>query len=166
MVPSIEIAIREARYVQIGGLARPNRSRVVLWHELNAPRTQRCDTLTAIDDISVPAPKPDEVYSLNLLGETVRVSGFEVASRRGRLQQSRRSTGGSRRSGRRRARGGATVLSELTLQHLYDRPLVDDQGRVDGVMRVNYDIDREVFGSIASLTLGRTQGPVAVGFRR
>ena len=46
------------------------------------------------------------------------------------------------------------MLSELTLEHLYDRPLTDDQGRVDSVMRVNYDIDRDVFASIAPLTFG------------
>src|SRR5205823_9598265 len=46
------------------------------------------------------------------------------------------------------------ILSGLTLRHLYDRPLTDDEGNVDSVMRVNYDVDRDVFASIAHLTLG------------
>src|SRR2546426_227968 len=35
-----------------------------------------------------------------------------------------------------------TILSGLTLRHLYDHPLTDDDGNVDSVMTVNYDIDR------------------------
>src|SRR5262249_829692 len=46
------------------------------------------------------------------------------------------------------------ILSGLTLQHLYDHPLTDDEGKVDAVMRVNYDIDRAAFASVAALTLG------------
>ena len=48
-----------------------------------------------------------------------------------------------------------TILSSLTLQHVYDRPLTDDEGRVDSVMRVGYDIDLERFRGIASWTLGQ-----------
>ncbi|MGE3809447.1 MAG: ethanolamine ammonia-lyase subunit EutB, partial [Gemmataceae bacterium] len=46
------------------------------------------------------------------------------------------------------------ALSALALQHLYDRPLVDSQGNVDSVMRVNYDVDHDALASIAGLTLG------------
>ncbi len=111
-------------------------------------------TLTAIDEISVPPPKADEVYSLNLLGRDVRFRGLKSL-----LGAADYTKAGDRQAGlvapSEDVREAAqTVLSELTLQHLYDRPLVDDQGRVDSVMRVNYDIDREVFGSIALLTLG------------
>ena len=38
-----------------------------------------------------------------------------------------------------------SLLSGLTLQHLFDHPLTDDLGKVDSVMRVNYDIDHGVF---------------------
>ena len=110
--------------------------------------------LTALTEIHVPAPKPDEVYSLNLFGRDIRFRGLKAL-----LGAADYSKAGDRQAGlaapsedlREAAR---TVLSDLTLQHVYDRPLTDDQGRVDSVMRVNYDIDREVFASIASLTLG------------
>src|SRR5262249_8574385 len=46
------------------------------------------------------------------------------------------------------------ILSDLTLQHLYDHPLTDDQGKIDSVMRVNYAIDLDTFGKIAGMTLG------------
>ena len=46
------------------------------------------------------------------------------------------------------------ILSELTLQHLYDHPLTDAIGKVDSVMQVNYDIDLPKFSAISMLTLG------------
>src|SRR5262249_5350479 len=42
----------------------------------------------------------------------------------------------------------------LTLQHLYEHPLTDDQGQIDSVMRVNYDIDRAAFATVAEMTVG------------
>jgi ethanolamine ammonia-lyase large subunit len=110
--------------------------------------------LTALTGIPVPAPKPDEIYSLNLFGHDVRFRGLKAL-----LGAADNSKAGDRQAGlaapgedlREAAR---TVLSELTLQHVYDHPLTDNQGRVDSVMRVNYDIDREIFAPIASLTLG------------
>src|SRR5439155_580117 len=53
-----------------------------------------------------------------------------------------------------RDRMGRTVLSGLTLQHLFDHPLTDDQGQVDSVMRVNYDVDQAAFAAVAALTVG------------
>ncbi len=50
-----------------------------------------------------------------------------------------------------------TILSRLTLQHLYDRPLTDNEGCVDSVMQINYDIDRTTFAEIAPKTLGETK---------
>ncbi|WP_296983088.1 MULTISPECIES: ethanolamine ammonia-lyase subunit EutB [unclassified Thalassolituus] len=47
------------------------------------------------------------------------------------------------------------LLSGLTLQQLYDMPLTDNRGRIDDIMRVNYDIDPEKFSSIKDLTLGQ-----------
>ena len=37
------------------------------------------------------------------------------------------------------------ILSDLTLQYLHDHPLTADDGHVDSVMRVNYDIDLAAF---------------------
>ena len=110
--------------------------------------------LTALNDIHVPAPKPDEVYSLTLFGREIRFRGLKSL-----LGAADDSKAGDRQAGlaapgedvREAAR---TVLSDLTLEHLYDRPLTDDRGRVDSVMRVNYDVDLQVFESIARLTLG------------
>ena len=46
------------------------------------------------------------------------------------------------------------ILSDLTLQHLFDNPLTNSKNKIDSVMRVNYDIDHAVFAEISHLTLG------------
>ncbi len=110
--------------------------------------------LTPVSEIHVPEPKPDEAYTLKLPDRDLRFRGLKAL-----LGAADYSKAGDRQAGlaapaddvREAAR---SILSDLTLEHLYERPLTDDQGRVDSVMRVNYDIDRDVFASIASLTLG------------
>jgi ethanolamine ammonia-lyase large subunit len=110
--------------------------------------------LTPVSEIHVPEPKPDEVYTLKLPDRDVRFRGLKAL-----LGAADYSKAGDRQAGlaapaddvREAAR---SILSDLTLEHVYERPLTDDQGRIDSVMRVSYDIDRDVFASIASLTLG------------
>lgn len=110
--------------------------------------------LTPVSEIHVPEPKPDEAYTLKLPDRDLRFRGLKAL-----LGAADYSKAGDRQAGlaapaddvREAAR---SILSDLTLKHLYERPLTDDQGRVDSVMRVSYDIDRDVFASIASLTLG------------
>jgi ethanolamine ammonia-lyase large subunit len=110
--------------------------------------------LTALNDIHVPAPKPDEVYSLNLYGRDVRFHGLKSLLGAADYSKAGDRQAGLAAPGEDMREAARSVLSELTLQHLYDRPLVDDQGQVDSVMRVNYDIDHDFFSTIASLTLG------------
>ncbi|HEV7999796.1 MAG TPA: ethanolamine ammonia-lyase subunit EutB [Planctomycetaceae bacterium] len=110
--------------------------------------------LTSLSEIRVPDPKPEQVYTAQVLDRSVPFVGLKKL-----LGAADYSKAGDRQAGlaadsedlREAAR---TALSDLTLEHLYEHPLTDDHGRVDSVMRVNYDIDPEVFGSIASLTLG------------
>ncbi|KAH3732714.1 ethanolamine ammonia-lyase [Pelomyxa schiedti] len=47
-----------------------------------------------------------------------------------------------------------SVLSHLTVQHIYETPLLDVNGEIDDVMRVNYDVDLATYESIKHLTLG------------
>jgi ethanolamine ammonia-lyase large subunit len=116
--------------------------------------------LTSLNEIRVPDPKPDRVYTAQVLEREVRFVGLKSL-----LGAADYSKAGDRQAGlaaesediREAARG---ALSELTLEHLYDNPLTDDRGRVDSVMRVNYDVDLKAFGSIASLTLGELKDRV------
>ncbi len=104
--------------------------------------------------IEVPAPPPDEEYIASALGQRISFRGLKHL-----LGASDYSKAGDRNAGldaptesvREMAR---SILSDLTLQHIYDHPLTDDDGHVDSVMRVNYQVDHEVFSSIAGMTVG------------
>ncbi len=110
--------------------------------------------LTPLDAIAVPEPKPDQLYSARCFDRTVSFRGLKHL-----LGAADYSKAGDRNAGlaadsETEREAARAILSGLTLQHLYDRPLTDDEGRVDSVMRVNYDIDRPAFESVAMLTLG------------
>jgi ethanolamine ammonia-lyase large subunit len=104
--------------------------------------------------IDVPVPTPDEEYTASALGQRVSFRGLKQL-----LGAADYSKAGDRHAGlaaptesvREMAR---SILSGLSLQHIYDHPLTDDDGRVDSVMRVNYQVDREVLSSIAGMTVG------------
>jgi ethanolamine ammonia-lyase large subunit len=119
--------------------------------------------LTPLDEIRVPDPQPDEHYRTSLLGRDLAFQGLKQL-----LGAADYSKAGDRHAGlaaeaedvREAAR---TLLSQLPLSHLYDHPLTDDQGRVDEVMRVNYDVDLEIFSSISSLTVGELKNRLLAG---
>jgi ethanolamine ammonia-lyase large subunit len=111
-------------------------------------------TLAQVADIAVPRPRPDDSYTGRYLERHVTFHGLKEL-----LGAADISKAGDRHAGlaarrepaREVARG---ILSDLTLQHLYDRPLADSRGEVDSVMRVSYDVDLDTFGRIAGMTLG------------
>jgi ethanolamine ammonia-lyase large subunit len=109
-----------------------------------------------LDQIRVPDPPPDEIYRVRLFDHDYSFVGMKAL-----LGAADFSKAGDRGAGlaaptevvREAAR---TILSSLTLQHLYERPLTDDEGRVDAVMRVGYDIDLALFHKkIAAWTVGQ-----------
>lgn len=110
--------------------------------------------LKPFSDIHVPVPPPDETYRVRLLDRDFAFTGLKAL-----LGVADHPKAGDRLAGlsardeveREAAR---TVLSSLTLQHMFDRPLTDANGRVDDVMRANYQIDAAAFAEIAPLTLG------------
>lgn len=116
--------------------------------------------LKPLSEIRVPAPMPDEVYETRLFERAYSFKGLKALLGAADFEKS-----GDRLSGlcaedevkREAARG---LLSRLTLRHIYDRPLTDDAGRVDSVMRVNYDIDLEVFSEIADKTVGEVKDEI------
>ena len=94
-------------------------------------------TLSKIEQIQVPAPKPVVPYSVTLLDRT-----FTFANLKHVLGAADISKAGDRKSGlaavneieREAARA---ILSGLTLQHFFDNPLTNIHGKIDSVMVVN-----------------------------
>src|SRR5687767_407731 len=111
--------------------------------------------LPALGDISVPEPNPDGAYSRDFFGEPVSFHSLKRL-----LGAADFSKAGDRNAGlaaptEKLREAARTLLSELTLRHLYDNPLTDDAGKVDSITRVNYAIDLAQFETNAELTLGQ-----------
>lgn len=115
---------------------------------------------TALERIHVPRPRGDDSYCTTFLGREYRFLGLKALLGAADINKA-----GDRHAAlaaltevhREAAR---TILSELTLDHLYHHPLTNDCGEVDAVMRVNYDIDEDAFGAIAHLPLGELKDQV------
>ncbi len=102
----------------------------------------------------MPAPKTDAAYNITLLDRT-----FTFANLKHVLGAADISKAGDRKAGLAAANeiereAARAVLSSLTLQHFFDNPLTNIHGKIDSVMKVNYDIDHTVFATISRLTLG------------
>lgn len=110
--------------------------------------------LTKIDEIPVPSPRPDQVYATSAAGCDVSFCGLKRLLGAADYSKAGDRHAGLAAPGEIEREAARTILSGLTVRHLYDRPLTDDEGRVDSVMRVNYDIDLQVFNSMADLPLG------------
>jgi ethanolamine ammonia-lyase large subunit len=116
------------------------------------PVTERA--LTPLDEIEVPRPAAEQTYLSQIMDRSFHFAGLKAL-----LGAADYSKAGERHAGlaadneleREAAR---SILASLTLEHLYDHPLLDAKGKVDDVARVNYDIDRAVLSTIARLTVG------------
>lgn len=111
-------------------------------------------TLTPLQNISVPDPRPDEVYKIQVLDKGFRFEGLKQL-----LGAADISKAGDRAcrlapDNRMVREAARTILSDLTVRHLFDRPLTDGRGRVDAVARAGYDVDPDAFASVANMTLG------------
>jgi ethanolamine ammonia-lyase large subunit len=111
-------------------------------------------TLTPLDSIPVPAPRPDAVYAATVGDREFTFRGLKQLLGAADYSKAGDRNAGLAARGETEREAARAALSGLTLQHLHDHPLTDDQGRVDSVMRVNYDIDPEAFAAVAPLTVG------------
>ncbi len=104
--------------------------------------------------IPVPDPRPDELYTSEILGEQVTFRGLKRLLGAADYSKAGERHAGLAAANEREREAARAILASLTLRHLHDRPLTTEAGHVDEVMRVNYDIDHAVFADIADLTLG------------
>ena len=110
--------------------------------------------LTPLADIAVPRPRPAQEYATRCLDRDISFPDLKRL-----LGAADFNKAGDRHAGLAVAsevarEAARSILSGLTLTHLYDNPLTDEQGDVDAVMRVNYDIDQEIYASLSAMTLG------------
>src|SRR5690349_13371338 len=106
--------------------------------------------LKPLADIHLPPPQPERNYALRVGGRDFKFRGMEAL-----LGAADCSKAGDRNAHLAAAdelerEAARALVSDLTLAHVYEHPLLDDSGRVDSVMRVNYDIDPAGFEGIAS----------------
>ena len=111
--------------------------------------------LTPLGEIPVPEPTADVNYATRIFERDFSFMGLKAL-----LGAADCSKAGDRNAGLAAAdeltrEAARSLLASLTLRHLHDHPLTDERGQVDAVMRVNYDIDRDVFATIADSTLGQ-----------
>ncbi len=111
--------------------------------------------LKPLADIFVPDPRPDDLYEVTLFDRAFAFRGLKALLGAADLSKAGDRLCGLAARDEVEREAARTILSQLTLQHIYDRPLTDNNGRADSVMRVNYDIDLAVFKSIAAMTLGQ-----------
>ncbi|CAM3598536.1 ethanolamine ammonia-lyase subunit EutB [Parendozoicomonas haliclonae] len=110
--------------------------------------------LTPLDQIFVPAPKADETYTITMLDREYSFTGLKALLGAADLEKSGDRNAGLAARDEVEREAARAILSDMTLQHLYDRPLTDNKGQVDSVMRVNYDIDMAIFNEISAMTIG------------
>src|SRR5436190_23640375 len=106
-------------------------------------------SLSRCDDIVVPQPPNDECYTAHKFGRQFSFSGLKRLL--GAADYSKAGDRNAGLAGRDEAERevARSILSSLSLQHLYDHPLTDSSGNVDSVMRVNYDIDADRFRALS-----------------
>ena len=111
--------------------------------------------LSPLDEIRVPSAQPDRDYRISLFDREYQFLGLKALL--GAADYGKAGDRGAVLAAKSDAQREAAraILSGLTLEELYTNPLTDQNGRVDSVMRVNYDIDLVRFQSIASMTLGQ-----------
>jgi ethanolamine ammonia-lyase large subunit len=112
-------------------------------------------SLTSQAAIPVPDPKPDQSYGGKFFDRDYAFVGLKRLLGAADFDKAGDRNAGLAASDEMTREVARTLLSQLTLQHIYDHPLTDSQGRVDSVMRVNYDIDHDRFAAIAPMTLGQ-----------
>jgi ethanolamine ammonia-lyase large subunit len=111
--------------------------------------------LIPLDDISVPTVRPDELYRIRCFDRDVTFLGLKKLLGAADYSKAGDRHAGLAAAGEAEREAAREILSGLTLQHVYDHPMTDDEGRIDSVMRVNYDIDHDAFASIAATTVGQ-----------
>ncbi|WP_442756406.1 ethanolamine ammonia-lyase subunit EutB [Methylocystis sp. JAN1] len=110
--------------------------------------------LTQLSDIRTPEPKPDRLYEISLFDRRFAFAGLKRLLGAADVDKAGDRLAGLAAKSEVEREAARAILSELTLREIYETPLLDDDGRVDEIMRVSYDVDHETFEKNAHLTVG------------
>ena len=113
--------------------------------------------LRSLSEIRVPPPSPDKTYEITLFERHFTFHGLKRLLGAADFQKSGDVLAGLAAKSELEREAAREILSRLTLQEIYDAPLVDEDGRVDDVMRVSYDIEQSLFIDKAHLTVGQVK---------
>jgi ethanolamine ammonia-lyase large subunit len=114
-------------------------------------------TLRPLSTISVPEPRPDKSYEISLFDRRFAFTGLKRLLGAADVDKAGDRLAGLAAKSELEREAARAILSGLTLQEIHDTPLVSDDGVVDDVMRVSYDIDHEAFAQAARLTVGEAK---------
>jgi ethanolamine ammonia-lyase large subunit len=107
-----------------------------------------------LSEIYVPSPAPELSYEGSLGGRSYHFPNLKRLLGAADFAKAGERNAGLQAENEQAREVARLLLSGLSLQHLYEHVLLDRQGRVDAVMRVNYDIDLAIFEEIKGWTVG------------
>ncbi len=110
--------------------------------------------MTPLDQILVPSVKTDEIYRTRVIGQDFSFTGLKALLGAAGFHTSGDQIANLAAETEVSREAARAILSDLSLQHFYDRPLPNDHGEIDDIMRVNYDIDLAIFDEMAMMTVG------------
>ena len=114
----------------------------------------RTNHQTPLEQIPVPATGKEQVYRTKVMGQEYIFHGLAALLGAADMSKAGDRGAGLAPGGEIAREAARTILSDLTLQHIHDHPLTTQEGDIDEIMIVNYDIDSNVYEEIAKFTLG------------
>lgn len=119
--------------------------------------------LVPLDEILVPPVAPERRYATRVFGREFSFMGLKRLLGAADVSKAGDRGAGLCAQSELEREAAREILSGLTLEELHAHPLTNSNGRVDDVMRVNYDLDPGRFGEIASWTLGELKNFLLAG---
>ncbi len=107
-----------------------------------------------LNKIKIPGPKPEEIYSTSVLDKTFYFKGLKKLLGAADISKAGDRATGLCAENEMEREAARTILSSLSLKHIFDNPLTDENDKVDKVMQAGYEIDMHYFDKISSMTLG------------
>lgn len=107
-----------------------------------------------LHSIFVPEAKPAQKYQIHLLNQTYEFKGLKQLLGCADYDKAGERNAGLVATSDAEREAARQIVSNLTLEHLFENPLTDDNGEIDSVMRVNYDIDLKTYEKNKHTTIG------------